>query len=141
MWKTDGAFERKIEHEGVYELCFDNSFSRFASKLVYLYMVAYIEADWEKYQKELESLEGAADNFTARIAHVDSQITDMLWHQGMSRQSAMADWYTIESNNALIQNWSILQISVIVVTYGVQVYFVRRLFATTNVTPTSKPRA
>jgi hypothetical protein len=42
---------------GVYEICIDNSFSRFSTKLVYFYLVTYSVKDWEKYAKDVENLE------------------------------------------------------------------------------------
>jgi hypothetical protein len=65
----------------------------------------------------------------------------MLSVQQQRRFNVVKDWYQIIGNNKYVQNWSITQCVVIIAASLVQVYFVRRLFRTTNVTPTAKPRA
>ena len=61
--------------------------------------------------------------------------------QGVGRQHVVTDWYLIHNNNIYIQRLSILMICIICGSGALQVYFVRRLFRTKEVTPTSKPRA
>ena len=79
--------------------------------------------------------------FQQSLAQVDLSVREMRKTQTQSRFNIVRDWYLIWNNNRYVQNWSIAQCVVIVATSVVQVVFMRRLFRTTNVTPTAKPRA
>ncbi|XP_013420995.1 transmembrane emp24 domain-containing protein 5 [Lingula anatina] len=142
QWKTDGAFERQIKLPGVYEFCFDNSFSRFASKLVYFYLVTFSTSAWDNFSKELQDMDIKTENFSQSIGKVDKAITDMLFYQGQSRQQHIRDWYVAVSNRNYIQYWSIFQCTVIILVGSLQVYFLRKMFDSQNViSGSSKPRA
>ncbi|WAR14771.1 TMED6-like protein, partial [Mya arenaria] len=129
------------EEEGPYAICLDNTQSRMASKLVYVYLVTYVEEEWSKYRQEIEDLSLTVSNFTDTIQHVQESITDALVHQAKSRMDVIRDWYTITGNNSYVQRWSMCQCVVVVLSACIQVYFVRRLFRFTTVTGTHKPRA
>ncbi|XP_074654864.1 transmembrane emp24 domain-containing protein 5-like [Tubulanus polymorphus] len=141
LWKSDGSIEKDIVDTGPYEICIDNSFSRFSSKLVYLYIVSYHMADWEAYSDDINKLELTVGNFSNSISKVAKAISDTLRFQAASRREVIRDWYLIHNNNRYINYWSIFQILIIICTSGTQVYFLRKMFHTKNVTPTSKPRA
>lgn len=49
---------------GYYQFCIDNSLSRFASKLVSLYVAAYRRHEWESYIEELSAADVTVSNFT-----------------------------------------------------------------------------
>ncbi|KAL3861724.1 hypothetical protein ACJMK2_008034 [Sinanodonta woodiana] len=136
-----GAFERTASETGDYSICIDNTLSRFSSKLVHLYMVAYITSGWEKYMKEIEDVNLAVSNFSTSINTVELSINEVLKHQAGTRMQLIKDWYLITGNNSYVQYWSILHCVIFITTSVFQVYFVRRLFRSTNVTPTAKPRA
>ncbi|KAH3780095.1 transmembrane emp24 domain-containing protein 5-like isoform X3 [Dreissena polymorpha] len=133
--------EVDIEEEGAYAICLDNTASRMASKLVYVYLVTYVEEEWSKYRQEIEDLQLTVTNFSETIKNVQQSITDSLVHQASSRMNVIRDWYLITGNNTYVQRMSIAMCLVIVISSCVQVYFVRRLFRYTNVTSTKKPRA
>lgn len=52
---------------GYYHLCIDNSLSRFASKLVSMYVNSFKRDKWEDYIKELEDTDVTVANFTVSI--------------------------------------------------------------------------
>ncbi|KAK3599621.1 hypothetical protein CHS0354_035864, partial [Potamilus streckersoni] len=137
----DGAFERAAAETGDYSICIDNTLSRFSSKLVYFYMVTYVTSEWEKYIKELDDVQVAVSSFTTSINSVEFSINEVLKYQAGTRMQLIKDWYLITGNNSYIQYWSILHCAIFITTSVFQVYFVRRLFRSTNVTPTAKPRA
>ncbi|XP_052820869.1 transmembrane emp24 domain-containing protein 6-like isoform X1 [Mya arenaria] len=144
--KTDqvprGGFQYgPFEETRPYAICLDNTQSRMASKLVYVYLVTYVEEEWSKYRQEIEDLSLTVSNFTDTIQHVQESITDALVHQAKSRMDVIRDWYTITGNNSYVQRWSMCQCVVVVLSACIQVYFVRRLFRFTTVTGTHKPRA
>ena len=47
-----------------FAVCLDNSFSRFSGKLVYLYIVSYVIADWTAYTEEFSNIHSIAENFS-----------------------------------------------------------------------------
>jgi hypothetical protein len=49
---------------GYYQFCIDNSLSRFASKVVSLYVSSYKRDEWEKYVEELTESDGRMSNVT-----------------------------------------------------------------------------
>lgn len=57
------------------------------------------------------------------------------------RMHVVRDWYKVKTNMSYVQWWSIAQCVIIVLSSVTQVFVLRRLFRTTNVTPTMKPRA
>ncbi|XP_060552556.1 transmembrane emp24 domain-containing protein 5-like isoform X3 [Ruditapes philippinarum] len=139
---TGGGFEyRDFTETGPYAICLDNTMSRMASKLVYVFLVTYVEEEWSKYRQEIEEVELTVSNFTVSIQNVHESVKDALVHQAQSRMHVIKDWYLITGNNSYIQTWSICQCVVVIMCSGIQVFFVRRLFRGTNVTPTAKPRA
>ncbi|XP_060552555.1 transmembrane emp24 domain-containing protein 6-like isoform X2 [Ruditapes philippinarum] len=146
LQKTDhiarGGFQYgPFEQTGPYAICLDNTMSRMASKLVYVFLVTYVEEEWSKYRQEIEEVELTVSNFTVSIQNVHESVKDALVHQAQSRMHVIKDWYLITGNNSYIQTWSICQCVVVIMCSGIQVFFVRRLFRGTNVTPTAKPRA
>ncbi|XP_045163995.2 transmembrane emp24 domain-containing protein 6-like isoform X4 [Mercenaria mercenaria] len=139
--KPDGVLMHHAQITGPYAICLDNSMSRMASKLVYVFLVTYVEEEWSRYRQEIEDVELTVSNFSASIQTVQESVKETLVHQAQSRMHIIKDWYLITGNNTYIQRWSICQCIVVMMCSGIQVYFVRRLFRGTNVTPTSKPRA
>ncbi|XP_052820870.1 transmembrane emp24 domain-containing protein 6-like isoform X2 [Mya arenaria] len=139
--ESDGVLLTMADVTGPYAICLDNTQSRMASKLVYVYLVTYVEEEWSKYRQEIEDLSLTVSNFTDTIQHVQESITDALVHQAKSRMDVIRDWYTITGNNSYVQRWSMCQCVVVVLSACIQVYFVRRLFRFTTVTGTHKPRA
>ncbi|XP_060552554.1 transmembrane emp24 domain-containing protein 5-like isoform X1 [Ruditapes philippinarum] len=138
--EIDGVWQPPV-YRGPYAICLDNTMSRMASKLVYVFLVTYVEEEWSKYRQEIEEVELTVSNFTVSIQNVHESVKDALVHQAQSRMHVIKDWYLITGNNSYIQTWSICQCVVVIMCSGIQVFFVRRLFRGTNVTPTAKPRA
>lgn len=56
----------------------------------------------------------------------------MFQYQSYARASEARDYALIVDNNAYVQNWSLIQISVILLTTIIQVFFVRKLFDIKN---------
>ncbi|GAB6018438.1 hypothetical protein CHUAL_000146 [Chamberlinius hualienensis] len=140
-WKTESEYEEVSETGGIYEICVDNQFSRFASKLVLVYITSFLYNEWENYKSELESLDISVNNFTEILRQVEGQINEMQREQQFGRRHEARDYQLLLENNSYIQNWSIAQIFVVLIASSLQVFFVRKLFDVKNVTPTSKPRA
>nr|XP_022339506.1 transmembrane emp24 domain-containing protein 5-like [Crassostrea virginica] len=139
--KTEGYITHKATTEGYYKVCIDNTPYRFTGKLVYIYIVTYVIEEWAQYMEEIQSVSLTAQNFSRSLVEVQTSIDAVRFHQSESRMHVVRDWYLATGNNNHIMYWSIFQIGVILVTSFFQVFCLRRLFRTTAVTPSSKPRA
>lgn len=138
QWLANSEYQDTAKYPGYYSICINNQFSRFASKLVNLYITVIRYDEWDKYAKELEELNLSVENFTTAITNVERNINEMLHTQHLSRSREARDMSLLLDNNAYVQTWSIAQIIVILVTTTIQVYFVRKLF---EVKPSRHSRA
>lgn len=138
QWRANADYQDQTATGGYYSVCIDNQFSRFAPKLVNLYITVIRYDQWEKYTKELEELNLSVENFTSTIRNVEKNINDILQTQHLSRSREARDLNLLLDNNFYVQTWSIAQIIVITVTTTIQVYFVKRLF---NVKPSRYSKA
>lgn len=141
QWKDESEYTELSNTGGFYEVCVDNQFSRFASKLVNVYITTYRHDEWDSYLKELEELEISVANFTGAITSVTDHVNNMLRYQQFNRRHEARDYSLLLANNSYVQMWSLAQCAIIFLTTSLQVYFVRKLFDVQNVTPTCKPRA
>ncbi|OWF56051.1 transmembrane emp24 domain-containing protein 6-like isoform X3 [Mizuhopecten yessoensis] len=139
--QSTGQFDLPARTSGVYTICLDNTFSRMASKLVYVYLITFVPEEWTKYVQEIEDMNMAVTNFTYSISVVQKSLEQATLHQASSRMNVVKDWYLIMSNNSYIVKWSIAQMCVVTCSSIFTVLFVRRLFKISNVTPSQKPRA
>ncbi|XP_046390547.1 transmembrane emp24 domain-containing protein 6 [Ischnura elegans] len=137
QWKANSDYQDSSSRGGYYGVCIDNQFSRFAAKLVNIYITVIRYDEWDKFSKELEELDLSVQNFTDTIRTVEKNIQDMLQYQHHSRGREGRDYNLLIDNNAYVQNWSLIQIFFITCTTMLQVYFVRKLFEIKDV----KPRA
>lgn len=65
QWKANSEYQdQNSEKGGYYSVCIDNQFSRFAAKLVNLYITVVRYDLWEQYTKEVEELNMNMENFT-----------------------------------------------------------------------------
>lgn len=149
-WLPSSDYSAPTAIEGHYAVCLDNQFSRFASKLVNIYMTVIKYDEWQRYAQELEGLQLNIQNFTVRIqlvvvfifffyrslklivsldlytfqssiGMVERNINGMLQFQAHSRSSEARDYALLVDNNKYVQHWSLAQIAVIMVTCSVQV--------------------
>ncbi|ETN63144.1 wd-repeat protein [Anopheles darlingi] len=128
QWQTNSDYTDAAAMGGFYAVCIDNQFSRFASKLINLYITVIRYEEWEKFTKEIEDLNVNLNNFTSTISTVERNLNAMFQYQAHSRNNEARDYALIVDNNAYVWKWSVLQILVIIFTCSVQVYFVRKLF-------------
>lgn len=66
QWQASSDYTDGAAMGGFYAVCIDNQFSRFASKLVNLYITVIRYEEWEKFTKEIEDLNVNMNNFTVR---------------------------------------------------------------------------
>lgn len=67
-WLPSSDYSEPTSTGGYYAVCLDNQFSRFASKLVNIYMTVIKYDEWQKYAEELEGLQLNIQNFTVSIS-------------------------------------------------------------------------
>lgn len=75
--KNRKLFQKLFFFFSYYSICIDNQFSRFASKLVNLYITVVKYDDWEKFTKEIEDLNVNMNNFTQVVQTVESNLNLM----------------------------------------------------------------
>ncbi|KAF5272138.1 hypothetical protein FQA39_LY01220 [Lamprigera yunnana] len=130
QWKPNGEYQEQSSTGGYYSVCLDNQFSRFANKLVNLYLTVVRYDLWDKYAKEVEEINMNINNFTTGLKSVERSINDMMMYQHHTRAKEARDFSLIDANNRYVLRWSIIQVMMIAGTTALQVYFVRKLFDT-----------
>lgn len=64
QWQANSEYSDQTSTGGYYGVCIDNQFSRFAGKLVNMYITVIKYEEWDKYAKEIEALQLDMQNFT-----------------------------------------------------------------------------
>jgi len=121
QWQATADYTDQVSPGGYYSVCIDNQFSRFAGKLVNIYITVVKYDAWDKYAKEIEELQLNMQNFTSSIGTVERNINDMIGYQAHSRHRESRDYALLLDNNSYIQTFSISQIVVILITCSIQV--------------------
>lgn len=67
QWKTHSEYQDDHSTGGYYSVCIDNQFSRFAAKLVNLYLTVVRPEKLDAFTKELEEMDLSVGNFTVNI--------------------------------------------------------------------------
>nr|SVE83243.1 EOG090X0AV2 [Daphnia magna] len=130
QWKPASEFQEVSPTGGYYGICVDNQFSRFAAKLVNLYITTFRYDQWEKFTQELKDIDVSAENCTNILQGVDKRIQGILQMQQLARSREARDYNLLLDNETYVQNWSIAQCVVVIACFVVQVYFVKKLFET-----------
>ncbi|EEB10509.1 transmembrane emp24 domain-containing protein 6 precursor, putative [Pediculus humanus corporis] len=128
QWKPHSEYQDDHSTGGYYSVCVHNQFSRFAAKLVNLYLTVVTPETLDQFTKELEELDLTVANFTESITKVQQNINEILQQQHFTRGRESRDYNILLDNKSYVQNWSIVQIFVIIIATFTQVYFVRKLF-------------
>lgn len=76
-WQANSDYQDPTSTGGYYSICIDNQFSRFASKLVNLYITVVKYEQWEKFTKEIEDLNLNMNNFTQVVQTVETNLNLM----------------------------------------------------------------
>lgn len=67
QWQATADYTDQVSPGGYYSVCIDNQFSRFAGKLVNIYITVVKYDAWDKYAKEIEALQLNMENFTVSL--------------------------------------------------------------------------
>lgn len=54
---------------GPYAICLDNSQTFMATKLVYVYLVTYVQEEWDNYMQEIQDVHLTVTNFKVGVPY------------------------------------------------------------------------
>ncbi|KAK7078266.1 hypothetical protein SK128_016597 [Halocaridina rubra] len=135
--KGEGTHRTTITEEGDYKICWDNSFSHFNSKTVFFGLMIENDYDddddlWddgldasvtaeELYEMKIEDIKDAMDR-------IRGHLTKSRFMQDQLRAYEARDRNVAENNCTKVNTWSLINISVMIVTGFIQVVLLRSLF-------------
>lgn len=135
--KNMGQHQILSEEHGEYRLCFDNTFSHFASKQVFFYIYTlerFVDPEFPIVQSEyadqnvLNSLDIEVSSLNNTFLKLQQLLDTAERYQSAFRVSENIDRFTMETNFDRVNFWSVLNISVLVVVSFIQVFMIRSLF-------------
>ncbi|KAE8742269.1 hypothetical protein FOCC_FOCC012198 [Frankliniella occidentalis] len=139
--KAENSHRHEASEDGDYKMCWDNSISRFNSKTVFFeFLVDQDQDDWFKNSVQgnlvpeaaLEKYDMTVDDLKESMTRVHTFLSSIRQHQDVMRAHEARDRNFIENNFELVNRWSIIQLLVMVLVGGLQVYMVRSLFDDRN---------
>jgi len=138
--RTDNSHKIDVAQvKGAYQLCFDNTFSYQASKVVF-FQIFLFDATGSTEELEMSKLsphEAAikmgelgmtVDAFAATMTRIRSSLNKAEQYQSMLRAYEARDRAIMEANFERVNTWSVVNVFVLVVVTALQVYMIRSLF-------------
>ncbi|XP_049573416.1 transmembrane emp24 domain-containing protein 5 isoform X2 [Syngnathus scovelli] len=131
--KSDGMHTVETE-DGDYMFCFDNTFSSVSEKLVFFELILDNmdgddePEDWKEYVHGTDVLDMKLEDIMDTINSVKSRLGKSSQIQTMLRAFEARDRNLQESNYDRVNFWSLVNLAVMMLVSGVQVYLVRSLF-------------
>ncbi|XP_019635996.1 PREDICTED: transmembrane emp24 domain-containing protein 6-like [Branchiostoma belcheri] len=130
---------KKQDVPGTFSICLSNP-SKLYNKLVYLYVAVYRLEDWEKYRQiqspqEMEAM--GLGQITTSLNHVADNVKDIGYITKIIKLHKLVDFYTVSSSLNYVTRMGLCNCVLIVGSGLLQVYFVRKLFASHSVRGTS----
>jgi len=135
--KQDGLHKISAKEAGIYMLCLDNTFSRFAKKSVFLEVLteepdpewkkgedelfAQYEIDEGQYEIKLEDIRNAANRMKKNLDKSRQM-------QKQLRNYETKDRSRQEDNFTRVNTWSVIQLAVMMTVGFIQVIMIRSLF-------------
>jgi len=129
--KEDNNHRIDSTEEGDYQFCWDNTYSHFNTKLVFFEIMVDFdkEQEWGNVEKSLqEDYNVKLDVISEGIDRVHTKLSEIRKLQDLKRAQEARDRNVAEGNYSRVNNWSILQICVMISVGGIQVIMVRSLF-------------
>ncbi|XP_075943561.1 transmembrane emp24 domain-containing protein 5 [Anarhichas minor] len=133
--KSDGVHTVVDTEDGDYMLCFDNTFSTVSEKLVFFELILdnmdrddeEVE-DWKEYVQGTDVLDMKLEDIMDTINNVKARLGKSVHIQTVLRAFEARDRNIQESNFDRVNLWSVVNVIVMMVISGIQVYLVRSLF-------------
>ncbi|XP_012695145.2 transmembrane emp24 domain-containing protein 1 [Clupea harengus] len=134
--KSDGIHTVEPVEMGDYSVCFDNSFSKFSEKMVFVGLILNGPAgreplgdgDWEKTPESDIMLEYKLMDIMEKMETVHQHLEGSRQAQAALRMFEARDRYLLEDNLWRVSFWSCANLLVMLAVALVQVYTLRRLF-------------
>ncbi|KAM7326661.1 transmembrane emp24 domain-containing protein 5 isoform X1 [Alexandromys fortis] len=132
--KSDGVHTVETE-VGDYMFCFDNTFSTISEKVIFFELIldnmgeeAQEQEDWKRYIPDTDVLEMKLEDILESINSIKSRLSKSGQIQTLLRAFEARDRNIQESNFDRVNFWSVVNLTVMVVVSGVQVYMLKSLF-------------
>ncbi|XP_026769598.1 transmembrane emp24 domain-containing protein 1b [Pangasianodon hypophthalmus] len=133
--RSDGVHMVEPTEAGDYQICFDNSFSRFSEKMVFFEVIlenaandATAEDEWAKLGDPENLLEYKLEDIRESIESVHRHLERSRQMQTVLRAFEARDRNLLEDNLWRVSFWSCTSLVVMLTVAFTQVYTVRRLF-------------
>ncbi|XP_036413718.1 transmembrane emp24 domain-containing protein 1b [Colossoma macropomum] len=133
--RSDGVHMVEPTEEGDYQLCFDNSFSRFSEKMVFFEVIlesaandAGADDEWAGLGEPENLLEYKLEDIRESMDSVHRHLERSRQMQTVLRAFEARDRNLLEDNLWRVSFWSCTTLVVMLVVAITQVYTVRRLF-------------
>ncbi|XP_054165985.1 transmembrane emp24 domain-containing protein 6-like [Oppia nitens] len=138
---NDITLQHGVLVSGTYSFCIINTNYMFEPKLISIYLWAYQKDSWSQYAMAINEPLDKLANMSAHMQKTDTNIGVIYTHLERMKRETFKDWLLIISNNRYVQNWSLIQCVVIIVSTVTQVVFVRRLFGGNESKLKGRPQA
>ncbi|KAG7316154.1 hypothetical protein KOW79_021020 [Hemibagrus wyckioides] len=133
--RSDGVHMVDPTEEGDYQICFDNSFSRFSEKMVFFEVIlenpatdATVDEEWARLGDPENLLEYKLEDIRESIESVHRHLERSRQMQTVLRAFEARDRNLLEDNQWRVSFWSCTSLVVMLTVAFTQVYTVRRLF-------------
>lgn len=133
--RSDGVHTVEPTEEGDYQICFDNSFSRFSEKMVFFEVILEAPAsddggddEWAGLGEPESLLEYKLEDIRESMDSVHRRLERSRQMQTALRAHEARDRYLLEDNLWRVSFWSCVSLLVMLTVAFTQVYTVRRLF-------------
>ncbi|XP_064641981.1 transmembrane emp24 domain-containing protein 7-like [Lineus longissimus] len=131
------------KRSGVHRICFSNRHSVWQKKVIaLLYIVTNANKKWEDNEKEDRAkIEEGTKNISVSLYKVEDHLRKITRNRMKGRVYEITDYNRAKKINEAVTNWSLALSLATLGTAVMQVYFIRKLFATQNVTTSNKTPA
>jgi len=130
-WQTKATYETEKAVEGYYKVCIDNKQSQFSAKLVSVYMATYEAAGWDKFVEDLNEIKVDTDIFVQSFSAISQRVEEVILHLHNSKSREARDFALLNENNYNVGFWSFIQMTIILLSGFLHVYYIRQLFRET----------
>ncbi|XP_065351079.1 transmembrane emp24 domain-containing protein 5-like [Cloeon dipterum] len=133
--KSENTHRHTVQEDGDYKFCWDNSFSSYNSKTVFFEILVDTDGELDDWNWDEEVGLTAEDVYEIKVQdiqeainRVHSHLTKVRHTQDQIRAHEARDRNVAESIFSMVNNWSMIQIIVMLAVGAVQVIMVRSLF-------------
>ncbi|XP_064634670.1 transmembrane emp24 domain-containing protein 1-like [Lineus longissimus] len=129
--KSDNVHKITAKESGDYQICFDNSFSRFTRKLVFFEVVTDEEdptQDWSKVAAAETEIDIKLEDFRMTMDKVKRNLEKTQQTQKVLAVLESKDRSVMEQNYDRVNTWSVVQLAIMITVSISQIVLIRSLF-------------